>query len=202
MIDWMVFYAPFNSISVISLRQLTFFMSFLGFTSTRLGYEVSCPRTLPRKNPEDSVRLEPRTPGLWIKHFTTEPRVTRIMTDQEKHQYAVAALMHHNNLLVMATGIWKGWSLPFCSSSASAAGWLSASLSTGGGWTSAVMVTTSWLGEDASRWLLLLPRPLLLTLLLLGGILLQCWLRGVWNRSNNALWPTGPLLYCTQVGKT
>ena len=50
--------------------------AFLGFTSTRLGSEVSCPRTLPRKNPEDPVRLEPRTPGLRVKHFTTEPRRT------------------------------------------------------------------------------------------------------------------------------
>ena len=33
----MVFYAAFNSISVISWRQFTLFMSFLGFTSTRLG---------------------------------------------------------------------------------------------------------------------------------------------------------------------
>ena len=72
----MVFYAAFNTISVISWRQLTLFMSFLGFTSTRLGSEVSCPRTLPRKNPENPVQLEPRTPGLRVKHFTTEPRGT------------------------------------------------------------------------------------------------------------------------------
>ena len=38
------------------------------------GSEVSFPRTLPRKNPEDPVRLKPRTPGLRVKHFTTEPR--------------------------------------------------------------------------------------------------------------------------------
>ena len=69
----MVFYAAFNSISVISRRQFTLFMSFLDFTSTRLGSEVSCPRTLPRKNPEDPVRLETRTPGLQVKHSTTEP---------------------------------------------------------------------------------------------------------------------------------
>ena len=55
----MVFYATFNSISVISRGQLTLFMSFLGFTSTRLGSEVSCPRTFPRKNSEDPVRLQP-----------------------------------------------------------------------------------------------------------------------------------------------
>ena len=72
----MVFYAAFNSISVILRRQFTLFMSVLGFTSTRLGSEVSCPRTLPRKNPEDLVRLEPRTPGLRVKHLTTEPRGT------------------------------------------------------------------------------------------------------------------------------
>ena len=50
--------------------------AFLGFTSTRLGSEVSCPRSLPRKNPDDPVRLEPRIPGLRVKHFTTEPRGT------------------------------------------------------------------------------------------------------------------------------
>ena len=37
---------------------------------------MSCPRTLPRKNPEDLVRLKPRTPGLRVKHFTTVPRGT------------------------------------------------------------------------------------------------------------------------------
>ena len=72
----MMFYSAFNSISVISPRQLTLFM--LSWVSPVLGWgsEVSCPRTLPRKNPEDPVRLEPRTPGLQVKHFTTEPRRT------------------------------------------------------------------------------------------------------------------------------
>ena len=45
-------------------------MSFLGFTSTSLGSEVSCPRTLAQKNPDDPVQLEPSTPGLRVKHFT------------------------------------------------------------------------------------------------------------------------------------
>ena len=67
LIDWMVFYTAFNSISVISRQQLTLFMSFLGYTRTRLGLEVSCPRTLLRENPEDPVRLEPRTPVLRVK---------------------------------------------------------------------------------------------------------------------------------------
>ena len=53
-------------------------MSLLGLTSTRLGSEVSCLRTLPRKNPEDPVQLEPRTPGIRVKHFTTEPRGTQM----------------------------------------------------------------------------------------------------------------------------
>ena len=72
----MVFYATFNNISVISRGQLTLFMP--SWVSPVLGWgsEVSCPRTLPRKNPQDPVRLEPRTPGLWVKHFTTEPRRT------------------------------------------------------------------------------------------------------------------------------
>ena len=84
----MVFYAAFNSLSVISRRQLTLFMYFLGFTSTRLGSEVSCPWTLPRKYPEDQVRLEPRTSGLRVKHFTTEPRGTPVMLENhETHPY-------------------------------------------------------------------------------------------------------------------
>ena len=75
----MVFYAAFKSISVISRRQSTLLITFLGFTSIRLDSEVSCRRTLPRKNPEDPVRLEPRTPELRVKHFTNEPRRTRIL---------------------------------------------------------------------------------------------------------------------------
>ena len=67
----MVFYGRFSQISVISRRPLSLFMSFLGFTSTRLGSEVSCLRTLPRKKErknktktqtKDLVRLEPRIP--------------------------------------------------------------------------------------------------------------------------------------------
>ena len=72
----MMFYAAFNSISVISRRQLTLFMS--SWVSPVLGWgsKVSCPKTLLRKDPEDPVRLESRTPGLRVKHFTTEPRRT------------------------------------------------------------------------------------------------------------------------------
>ena len=59
LVGWMVLYAAFNSVSFISRRQLTLFMSFLGFTSARLGSEVSCPRTLPQKNQEDPVHSNP-----------------------------------------------------------------------------------------------------------------------------------------------
>ena len=80
----MVFYAAFNSIEQY-FSHITatahIIHAFLGFTSSRLGSEVSCPRTLPRKNP-DLVRLEPRTPGLRVKHFTTEPRGTRTKSIQ------------------------------------------------------------------------------------------------------------------------
>ena len=31
------------------------------------------------KKPEDPVRLESRTPGLQVKHFTTEPRGTPVL---------------------------------------------------------------------------------------------------------------------------
>ena len=77
----MMFHASFNSISVISWRQLTLFMSFLGFTSTRLGSEVFCQRTLPQKKKKKKNRgsSAARTQDPWIrvKQFATEPRRTR-----------------------------------------------------------------------------------------------------------------------------
>ena len=66
----------FNCISVISRQQLTLFMSSWVSPVLGSGSEMSCPRTLLRKNPEDPVRLEHRTPWLQVKHFTTEPRRT------------------------------------------------------------------------------------------------------------------------------
>ena len=72
----MVFYAAFNSMSVISRRQLTLFM--LSWVSPVLGWALKCIAQghSHEKNPEDLVRLEPRTPGLRVKHLTTEPRGT------------------------------------------------------------------------------------------------------------------------------
>ena len=63
--------------------------AFLGFTSTRLGSEVSCPRTLPRKNPEDLVRLETRTPGLRVRHLTTDPRGTPEWAEHDNYKINV-----------------------------------------------------------------------------------------------------------------
>ena len=84
----MVFYAAFNSISVISQRQVTLFMSFLGFISTRLWLWSILPKTPLRKNPEDQVRLEPRIPGLQVKHFTTEPcRTTPLVVRDHFHYF-------------------------------------------------------------------------------------------------------------------
>ena len=60
--------------------------SCLSWVSPLLGWgsEVSCPRTLPqkkkKKKPEDPVRLEPKTPSLRVKHFNTEPTLTRDLT--------------------------------------------------------------------------------------------------------------------------
>ena len=64
LIDWMVFYAAFNSISVISWQQLTLFMSFLGFTSTRLGLWSVLPKDTPTKKPRGSSAA--RTQDPWI----------------------------------------------------------------------------------------------------------------------------------------
>ena len=72
----MVIYAAFNSISVISRRQLTLFM--FSCVLPVLGWTLKCLAQghSHEKNPEDPVRPEPRTPGLRVEHFTTEPRRT------------------------------------------------------------------------------------------------------------------------------
>ena len=76
LIEWMVFHAAFNSISVISRRQLTLFI--LSWVSPILGWALKCLAQghSHEKTQGDVMRLEPRTPGLRVKHFTTEPRWT------------------------------------------------------------------------------------------------------------------------------
>ena len=57
-------------------------MSFLGFTSTRLGSEGDSRE----KKTEDPVRLEPMTPGLRVKHCTIEPRGTLKVYEENEHK--------------------------------------------------------------------------------------------------------------------
>ena len=66
--DWKVFYAAFNSISVISRWQLTLFMSFLGFSSTKLGLWIVLPMDTPLKKPRGSSVA--RTQDPWITSQT------------------------------------------------------------------------------------------------------------------------------------
>ena len=72
----MLFYAAFNSISVVSQRQLKLIM--LSWGSPVLGWALKCLAQghSHKKNPKDPVWLEPMTPGLRVKHFTTEPSGT------------------------------------------------------------------------------------------------------------------------------
>ena len=68
MVDWRVFYAAFNSISVTSRRQLTLFMS--SWVSPVLGWgsEASYQRTVPQKKPRGSSAA--RTQDPWITSQT------------------------------------------------------------------------------------------------------------------------------------
>ena len=69
MVDgWMVFYVAFNSILVISRQQFKLFMSFLGFTSTRLGLWSVLPKDTPTKKPRGSS--EARSQDPWITRQT------------------------------------------------------------------------------------------------------------------------------------
>ena len=59
--------------------------SCLSWVSPVLGWVLKCLAQghSHEKNPEDPVRLEPRTPGLQVKHFITGPRAT-LTTPKEK----------------------------------------------------------------------------------------------------------------------
>ena len=74
LVNWLnSIYTALNTVSVILLWQLTLFMSLLSFTSSKPGLSIVLPKDTPTENQEDPVQLEPRTPGLRVKHFTTEP---------------------------------------------------------------------------------------------------------------------------------
>ena len=71
MVGWMVFYAAFNNISVISGWQFTLFMSFLGFTSIRLGLWSVLPKDTPTKKTQ---RIQcSSNPGLLDYESNTLP---------------------------------------------------------------------------------------------------------------------------------
>ena len=66
--------------------------SCLSWVSPVLGWgsEVSYSKTIPQKNPADPLRLEPRTPGLYVKHFTTEPRRTPTLRINNSNENSVS----------------------------------------------------------------------------------------------------------------
>ena len=76
--DWLIDWMVFTLLSTIfqSYHSNSSHYSCLSWVSTVLGYgsEVSCPRTLLWKNPEDLVWLESGTPGLWVTlyHWATQ----------------------------------------------------------------------------------------------------------------------------------
>ena len=49
-------------------------MTFLSFTSTRLGLWSVLSKDTPRKNPENPVQLKPETPGTWVEQPRRTPR--------------------------------------------------------------------------------------------------------------------------------
>ena len=67
-VHWMVFYAAFNTILVKPGRQLTLFMSFLGFTSTRLGLWSVLPKETSWK-PRGSSSARTQEPWLMSRTF-------------------------------------------------------------------------------------------------------------------------------------
>ena len=68
-----------------------------------MSTEVPCSRTLPQKNPEDPVWLEPSTAALRVEHFTTEPRRSPLYQMTKFQPSLIFKQLHmtaynHNNL--------------------------------------------------------------------------------------------------------
>ena len=85
----MLFYAAFNSISVISRRQFTLFMSFLGFSSTKLGLWSVLPKDTSTKQPRGSSAARtqnPRITSQTLYHWATQDpdKQTEKQTDRAK----------------------------------------------------------------------------------------------------------------------
>ena len=99
LIDWMAFYATFNSILVISRRQFTLFMFFLDITSTRLGSEVSCPRTLPRKKKKKKKQGIPcgSNPGPLDYELNTLPLSVLVLILEFYHRLCTYKIVTSRN---------------------------------------------------------------------------------------------------------
>ena len=70
--NWLAFYVAINIIWVITRRQLTLFMSFLGFHSTRLGF-WSGVQGHSHENPEDPARTQdPLITSQTLYHWATQ----------------------------------------------------------------------------------------------------------------------------------
>ena len=69
-----------------SYRDDSSHYSCLSWFSPVLGWALKCLalKDTPTKNPKDPVRLEPRTPALRVKQFTTEPRGILDVTEKLK----------------------------------------------------------------------------------------------------------------------
>ena len=83
-IDSMVFYTAVNINSIMSWQQLTYSCTSWVLPVLGLGSGVVCPRTLPRKNPEDPVQPKPGTYRVPVIHSTTEPRRTQCFRKVKK----------------------------------------------------------------------------------------------------------------------
>ena len=72
----------------------------LPWVSPVLGWALKCLAQghSHEKKPEELVRLEPRTPGLRVKHLTTEPRGTLVNINMFNHSEVVLLSDVENDL--------------------------------------------------------------------------------------------------------
>ena len=87
-----VFYAAFNNILVISRRQFTLFMSFLGFTSTRLGLWSVLPKDTPTKKPRGSSAARTQDPWITSQTLYHWPTQDPLSSGTEVNKFADATV--------------------------------------------------------------------------------------------------------------
>ena len=90
LVDWLIGWC-FKPLSKVfqSYHSNSSHYSCLSWVSPELGRgsEVSCPRTLPRKT-QRIQWAQTQDPGLRVKHFTTEPRMTPVSIWSVKKVFA------------------------------------------------------------------------------------------------------------------